>query len=158
MLARSRGGHTQKVGYTSNMDISKKSAQGFLEIEHTADWELEVWAEDLPGLLEEAARGMYALAGVKWDETHSREVSFFLSAEDPESLLVGFLAELLYYLEQEGLAFYRFILQANQYNLNVLAVGAPVTQLQKEIKAVTYHNLKIEQNAAGLKTRIVFDV
>jgi hypothetical protein len=41
------------------------STAGFREIEHTADWELEVWAPDLPALLEQAGRGMYALAGVR---------------------------------------------------------------------------------------------
>ena len=36
------------------MDLSA----GYREIEHTADWELEVWAPDLAALLEQAARGM----------------------------------------------------------------------------------------------------
>ena len=40
---------------------------GYRELEHTADWELEAWADDLPGLLEQAARGMYALSGVRLD-------------------------------------------------------------------------------------------
>ena len=39
-------------------------------MEHTADWELEVWAEDLSGLLEEAAGGMYELMGVEVSEEH----------------------------------------------------------------------------------------
>ncbi len=38
---------------------------GFREKDHTADWELEVWAPDLPGLLVEAARGMYWLMGAR---------------------------------------------------------------------------------------------
>ena len=38
---------------------------GFREHAHTADWELEVWAPDLPTLLEQAARGMYAISGVQ---------------------------------------------------------------------------------------------
>ena len=36
---------------------------GFREHAHTADWELEVWAPDLPALLEQAAHGMYAISG-----------------------------------------------------------------------------------------------
>ena len=38
--------------------------QGHREVEHTADLELEVWAPDMPALIEEAARGMYGLMGV----------------------------------------------------------------------------------------------
>ena len=41
---------------------------GFREREHTADWELEVWAPDLPGLLVQAARGMYWLMGARLQE------------------------------------------------------------------------------------------
>jgi SHS2 domain-containing protein len=37
---------------------------GFREHAHTADWELEVWAPDLPTLLEQTACGMYAISGV----------------------------------------------------------------------------------------------
>jgi len=140
------------------METRGTSPQGYQEIEHTADWELAVWARDLPGLLEQAAQGMYALAGIRWDERHAREVNFEIAAEDAESLLVRFLSELLYYLEQEGLACYGFELQLNGTHLSARAWGAPVVQLQKEIKAVTYHRLKVERDAEGLKTRIVFDV
>ena len=41
---------------------------GFREKEHTADWELDVWAPDLPALLDQAARGMYWLMGAQLEE------------------------------------------------------------------------------------------
>jgi len=41
------------------------SQSGFREREHTADWELQVWAPSFSGLLEQAARGMYALSGTR---------------------------------------------------------------------------------------------
>jgi SHS2 domain-containing protein len=46
-------------------DIDSNQVAGYREREHTADWELEVWAPDLPRLLEQAARGMYRLAGLR---------------------------------------------------------------------------------------------
>jgi SHS2 domain-containing protein len=42
---------------------------GYEEIPHTADWSIRVWAEDMPGLLAESARGMNWLAGVKLAES-----------------------------------------------------------------------------------------
>ena len=68
---------------------------GFREHAHTADWELEAWAEDLPGLFEQSARGMYALSGTRLltGECVQRTVRF--RAFDLESLLVRFLGELL---------------------------------------------------------------
>ena len=36
---------------------------GFTEIEHTADWALEVWGPDLPALLEQAGDDRWAAEG-----------------------------------------------------------------------------------------------
>jgi len=64
---------------------------GFRELPHTADWALEVWAHDFPALLEQAARGMYALtsAQLKAGPRAVRELE--LQGYDREILLVKFL-------------------------------------------------------------------
>jgi SHS2 domain-containing protein len=131
---------------------------GFREIEHTADWELEVWAPDMPALLEQAARGMYALSGVQLKSESRVSRSFNLEMFDEESLLVDFLNELLWILEGESLAFDHFQLQIEEGNLKTVLQGAPVASLKKEIKAVTFHNLQINRRKNGLIVRIVFDV
>jgi len=132
---------------------------GFREHEHTADWELEVWAPDLPNLLEQAARGMYALAGLELERDSPQERSMALHAIDEEGLLVRFLSELLW-LEQEGkLGFDRFSINVdNELNLRAELCGGLIVNLDKEIKAVTYHNLKVEHTPQGLHVNIVFDV
>jgi SHS2 domain-containing protein len=131
---------------------------GYREIEHTADWELEVWAPDLATLLEQAARGMYALAGARLQGGARLRRSLELEAHDPEDLLVAFLSELLYLGEDEGMGFdaYRIWIQGEK--LTAELNGAPLAGLDKEIKAVTYHNLDIQKGPRGLEVRIVFDV
>ena len=131
---------------------------GYREIEHTADWELEVWAPHLPELLRQAALGMYALAGVRLQDAprHSRVIE--LQAEDGEGLQVAFLSELLYLVETENLAFDRLEIQIEEERLRARLEGAPIARIGKEIKAVTYHTMKIQQRADGLKVNIVFDV
>lgn len=131
---------------------------GFNEIEHTADWELEVWAPDLEGLLEQAARGMYSLNGAALEPGPRTKRSLQLEAQDSESLLISFLSELLYLAEAEGLGFDTFQLQIQDYRLTAGLEGAPLRQVSKEIKAVTYHNLKVEAGPQGLRASIVFDV
>ena len=131
---------------------------GFQEIEHTADWELEVWAPDLPALLEQAAMGMYSLAGVRLRAGRRVDRSFSLPMEDAESLLVRFLGELLYLAEQEALAFDRFDLRLEAGWLQAWLSGAEIEAVPKEIKAVTYHNLAIQRTKKGLRVHIVFDV
>ena len=131
---------------------------GFEEVPHTADWSARIWAEDLPSLFREAARAMNALSGTVIG-TEPR-VSRTLETEglDAESLLVAFLSELVYLEEQENLAFDQFDLRVAGQWLKVAMEGAPIESVDKAIKAVTYHNLKIERTAEGLETTIVFDV
>lgn len=131
---------------------------GFREIEHTADWELQVWAPDLPALFEQAARGMYALSGARLEDGPRQIYSLKLEAGDPESLLVTFLSELLYYGEQEELGFDSYQLHLDGKTLRAELGGAPLVAVEKEIKAVTYHNLDIHEGPRGLEVKIVFDV
>ncbi len=142
----------------SNAAMSSPTA-GFQEIEHTADWAIRVWAPTLAELFEQAARGMYALAGLRGKESPRRTVTFELEGEDPEELLVGFLSELLYQAYVKGLVFDRFELTLDQNHLTARLEGTPVASYGKEIKAVTYHDLAIRQRSDGLlETIVVFDV
>lgn len=136
----------------------EQAAQGHRELEHTADWALEVWAPDLTSLLAEAARGMYRLMGVVLADGARQRRRIELTAADRESLLVDFLAELLYLAESEGLAFDVLELEAAEDWLRAKLEGAPMRSHTKDIKAVTYHHLKVRDTARGVETRIVFDV
>ena len=137
---------------------------GFEEIDHTADWEIQVWGPDLPALLEQAARGMYYLAGMKTGLGNRCQRWLEIWSDDPEGLLVNFLAELLYLESQEGLVMDRFELEvvgpnhAQKYHLSAKLLGAPAAAAGKDIKAVTYHKMNIVQGSRGLEVRIVFDV
>ena len=131
---------------------------GFHELPHTADWALEVWAPNLPRLFEQAACGMYALSGTHLypEPRITRTIEF--TAEDTEGLLVKFLTELLFMGEQYGLAFDVFELDIHGSHMIAKLHGAPMTEQAKEIKAVTYHNLAVQDGPRGLEVRIVFDV
>ena len=129
------------------------------EIEHTADWALEVWAPTLEALFVDAAVGMYALAGARPGAPAPERRRIAVSAEDTESLLVAWLQELLYFTESEGLTFSFFQMEAlTPTTLRAEARGALAGRMDKVIKAVTYHNLKIEQTPRGFEVTLVFDV
>ena len=135
---------------------------GFLELPHTADWAVRVWAADLPALFAAAANGMNALAGVSLDDGPRVSRVFEAEAPDAESLLVAFLSELVYAAEQENLAFNGFDIETEQhvgqYRIRARLAGAPIEAIEKPIKAVTYHNLEIISGEDGLEVEIVFDV
>jgi SHS2 domain-containing protein len=132
----------------------------FEEIEHTADWALRVRGHDLPELLVNAARGMSRLL-VPDLTLISTDVErrFELDAFDAESLLVEWLSELAYWAEAEMLVFREFDLrQVTPSHLEAVVRGGRAPNLQKQIKAVTYHNLEIITRDNGLETTVVFDV
>jgi SHS2 domain-containing protein len=131
---------------------------GYREIEHTADWQLQVWAPDLPLLFEQAALGMYALSGTQLESMPRLSEELHLEAADREGLLVEFLTELLYLAESQGLAFDNFNIQIESQKLYARISGATIKSQSKEIKAVTYHNLNIKEGPRGLEVNIVFDV
>ena len=132
----------------------------FEEIEHTADWALRVRGADLRELLAHAARGMSGLL-VSDLETVPADVQrqVELDVLDAESLLVEWLGELAYWAESELLIFREYDLtEVSPTHLRAILRGGRVPGLQKHIKAVTYHNLKIVTTEDGLETIIVFDV
>jgi len=131
---------------------------GYREVEHTADWELHVWAPNLPKLLTTAAQGMYQLSHTKLVAGSQALREFEISSIDSESLLVDFLSELVFFGENEGIAFDSYQLDFKGGNLKVQASGAPIQDQAKEIKAVTYHDLHIRETERGLEVNIVFDV
>ncbi len=131
---------------------------GFREVSHTADLALEVWAIDLPGLLVEAAHGMNELMGVEIEISREIKKKISIIADDPESLLVMFLSELLYYAELERIGFYDFNITLDSYHLTAGLFGGVLKSQLKEIKAVTYHDLKIKELSCGLMVTIVFDI
>ena len=130
----------------------------FEELTHTADWALRVWAPDLPSLFKETALGMNMLSGMKLVDGPREAVRFEASGPDHESLLVAFLTELVYYAEQEHMGFDTFEIHIDDSRLTVDMQGAPLSEIDKSIKAVTYHNLEIRPTERGLEIEIVFDV
>lgn len=142
----------------------------FRELPHTADRALRVWGEGLPDLLVGAARGMCTLMGDVADLTPDVWRAIQVEADDREALLVEWLNELLFLIEQEGLMPVEFNIQFLQDMAEtgpaggagpalVASVGsavAPVTRAH--IKAATYHDLELVKDETGWSTVVTFDV
>jgi len=133
---------------------------GFEEIEHTADSALRVFGTNLTELFLSAAAGLTHLTAADVSDISTEiEKSIELDAIDAESLLVEWLSELAYWAENEMLVFKKFRIQkVTATHLQAKIFGGKTSMLEKHIKAVTYHNLKIIKTSTGLEATIVFDV
>lgn len=127
-------------------------------IPHTADLAVRVWAPTLPVLFANAGRALFAMmADPPADESVTRRI--VLESVDLEALLVDWLNELIYRHEVDGETYARFeVLDITDTNLEVLAHGGPTTRRVKNIKAATFHDLRIARTPEGFEARIVFDV
>ena len=132
----------------------------FEEVEHTADWALRIRGRDLSELLVNAALGMSSLLVAEPANIPiTLEKGFEIEGYDAESLLVNWLSELAYWAEMEGIVFCEFNLQqVTPTHLQAVVWGGQVADLQKHIKAVTYHDLEIVETDGDLEATVVFDV
>ena len=131
----------------------------FEEIEHTADRAFRVTGRDMAGLLENAARAMQALDEPRpaGEPSATREIE--VEGVDCESLLVNWLNEILYLEQAHQLVCERFhIDELNNHHLRARVETREFDGSYTNIKAVTFHNLKIRQTSEGLEAEIVLDV
>lgn len=132
---------------------------GFEELEHTADWALEVWGTGPAALFRCAAEGMLALLNARGIGGTGTRTEIELHADDLESLLVCWLEELLYRLESEMVTFSDIDLEIHPGpRLTAQIEEVSRAPIHKQIKAVTFHDLEIRSTSNGLETIIVFDV
>ncbi|MCI0371745.1 MAG: archease, partial [candidate division NC10 bacterium] len=115
--------------------------------EHTADLGLRVRAPDLPTLLAEAGRGLFAMLVDNLDDVRPTDrVEIEVAGSDPEYLLFDWLAELLAIFDTRRLLLSRFEVRVDPSGARATAWGEPIDprrhHMAHEVKAITYHGLK----------------
>jgi SHS2 domain-containing protein len=131
--------------------------------EHTADLGLRVRAADLDTLFVEAAQAMFsAIVEDLGTVQPLRQVEMRVTGTDREYLLFDWLKGLLYRFDAEHLLFSRFAVQVESDGLTGKAWGEPLDparhELAHEVKAVTYHGLRVEQTADGWLAEVIVDI
>ncbi len=133
------------------------------QIEHTADIGVRVYGASVKELFKNAAFSMFDIIADLEGIRGSVEIDVELKAESPEELLVNWLDELLYNFYTKWIIFFDFdILELDGRRIKARARGRHVgenrNRLKTEIKAVTYHNLKIKEEGGQYSVEIIFDV
>ena len=144
-------------------------------IDHTADVGVRVYAKNLKTLFKNAAVVMFKLIAkphrnIPPSHAHSfplrqmageRKMKVHLDASNREELLIRWLGELISLYDCKRLVFTKFeIEELSDQNLNALVTGQPrkYFSIETEIKAVTYHELKIQKENSFYSAQIIFDV
>jgi SHS2 domain-containing protein len=136
---------------------------GYELLDHTGDLGIRVWAADIKGLFQEAARALFAII-TDLDKVKVRvNRKVMVEAATVDELLVAWLSELLYLYEVEGLLFCEFALtEIAEGNVKGVAKGEKFQEdrhaIKTSIKAVTYHQVEITEKDGRWQAQVIFDI
>ena len=138
-------------------------AKNYELIEHTADIGIKVKGKDLKGLFKNAALAMFDIIAERKSKIENRKSRIIIKqkADDLEELFINWLNELLSLSATKELIFFDFkIEKLDKNNLQATAVGEAIKnyRVNTEIKAATYHQLKLEQTHSCWQAEVIFDV
>jgi SHS2 domain-containing protein len=132
-------------------------------LEHTADIRIRVKAKDLKELFKTVALAMFDIIAEKKNShtAHPEKINIAQQADNLEELFINWLNELLSLSATKELIFSDFqINKLDEHALELVAVGEDIRnyKVHTEIKAATYHALKLEKNKSGWQAEVIFDV
>lgn len=131
--------------------------------DHTADLGLRVRADDLDTLFADAARGLFSVLVANPESVRPvEELTFELAGDRRDDLLFDWLAELLFTFETRRVLLATFDVTVRGDGLTATARGEPIDperhRLDTEVKAITYHGLKVEPDGAGWLAEVIVDL
>jgi SHS2 domain-containing protein len=139
------------------------SPDRFRLIDHTADVAVVLWGKDPADLLRSGGIALFHLiaGGSPIREVETRHVS--ARGADLEEILVGWMNRLLLLHEVDGLVLSRFEpSEPTAGGVDGLVAGEPFDaarhRILREVKAVTYHGVKVERDGVGLTARLILDI
>ncbi len=133
----------------------------FEELDHTADVLIRVRGATMSEVFSEASRAMFhVMYGPCEDRGIMRQIT--LDAEDPESLLIDYLSELLFITDVENIVFCTFDLDLQGTRLSAVARGEPFDPARHAggalIKGISYFDLAIVKEKDAYVVDIIFDI
>lgn len=144
------------------MTPDRPGSAGHEPLEHTADEGIRAWGADWNALLAAAARGLFSVIADLDGVRPEREREVVVEADSRAALLHDWLEQLnaLHQIERE--LYGDFEVEAEPTRLRARVRGEPIDPqrhaLRTEVKAVTWHDLVVEEVGGVFRARVLFDV
>ena len=132
-------------------------------LEHPADIGFRAFGNDLPELFANAAVALLSIAGDPEAAEPRQEYRIAVSSGDRDALMVDWLSEVLYWFDGKRIAFRDFhITNLTDYTLEAVGRGEPREAERHRarliVKAVTWHQLRIEQRDRLWVAEVYLDI
>jgi SHS2 domain-containing protein len=140
-------------------DSSENDPGSWKEIDHTADWAIEITAGSQRALFARAARAMFTLQEADRARPPVLARSIAVNARGADDLMIAWLNALLLQQEIHGEMYTHFGLhEVSDSGLRAVAYGHAGYPVHTAVKAVTYYDLQVKQSKSGWSARVTFDV
>jgi SHS2 domain-containing protein len=131
--------------------------------EHTADLGLRIRAGDLNTLFAEAGRALFSVIVENPEDIRPvEEMPITINVNDVEELLHDWLTELLFTFHVYRKLLAKFDVNINATSLTAVAHGEKIDpqrhEINFEIKAITWHGLKVVQTPDGWMAEVIVDI
>ena len=137
--------------------------RNFEVLEHPADIGFRAFGDSLPELFANAAVAMLSIAGDPAAAEPRHEYPIAVESGDRESLMVDWLSEVLYWFDGKRVAFRSFrVTGFDGTAIQAAGLGEPRDAERHRtrliVKAVTWHQLKIEQRDGAWVAEVYLDI
>lgn len=131
--------------------------------EHTADLGLRIRAGSPETLLVEAARGLMSVLIANPEDIRAvQSETIFVPGNELDYLLFDWLSELLYLFSTRRLIFHDYDVELTDEGLKARCRGETLDlerhRAEHEVKAITYHEFKVEQLGQIWQAEIIVDI
>lgn len=131
--------------------------------DHTADVGLDARGDSLGELLEALAEGLCDVVCPRRGVRAADARTVTATAEDVEALAVDFLSEVLWAVQTDHFAVASVrVIAASETSVQAELTGEPYDpdrhEILTEVKAVTYHELRVAREGDGWTGRVILDL
>ncbi len=138
-------------------------AKPYTLLDHTADLRIRITGTDPADLFKNAGLALFDLIVDPQTVAAKETIDLTVAGEDSADLMVNFLRELLYLWTGRE----KLVKMIDIREISETAISARITvgnyqpghhEIAQEIKAVTYHQIKVTPTPTGWQAMVVFDV
>lgn len=136
---------------------------GYEHFDHSGDVGVRAWGDSLDMALSDLALGMYALVAAPGSVEDHEEEHVLVERDTLEDTIVAWLNELIYLMDAHG--FMGCVVDVNEATENRIESSISGEEFDPdrhegglEIKAATYHGLRVERVDDRLEIEVIFDL
>lgn len=133
--------------------------EGVKFLEHKADIKVKIFGKTKKEIFKQALLAMAEILGKSSKKGALVKINIKVESLGPDFLLIDFLNEVLFFSQTKKAIFEKIkFLDFSDKKIVAQIYGKKVKSFKEDIKAATYHNLKLEKKDKFWQAILLFDI